>query len=46
VVLGGRYHWTEAFSTGATVVLDDPVIISSGNSMNLDVRWTFGGVSL
>ncbi len=47
VVLGGRYNWTKNFSTGATVVIGDPVIISTGsNSMNLDVRYTFAGFSL
>ena len=49
VVLGGRYNWTKDFSTGATVIIGDPVtglFGSSSNSMNLDVRWTFGGFSL
>jgi hypothetical protein len=47
VVLGGRYNWTKNFSTGATVVIGDPVIVSSGdNSMNLDVRYTFAGLRL
>ena len=50
VTLGGRYNWTKDFSTGATVVIGDPVILSgikgSSNSMNLDLRWTFGGFSL
>lgn len=50
VVFGGRYHWTENFSTGATVTIGDPIILNgeggSGNSMNLDVRWTFGDFSL
>lgn len=47
LVLGGRYNWTKNFSTGATVVIGDPVILSSGsNSMNLDVRYTFAGLRL
>lgn len=53
VVFGGRYNWTKDFSTGATVVINDPTIVGeaslfggSSNSMNLDVRWTFGGFSL
>jgi hypothetical protein len=49
VVLGGRYNWTKNFSTGATVVINDPVIVSAGssnNSMNLDVRYTFAGLRL
>lgn len=48
VALAGRYNWTKNFSTGATVVIGDPVIVSSSgsNSMNLDVRYTFAGFSL
>lgn len=46
IAFGGRYNWTENFSTGATVVIGDPVILGSDNSMNLDVRWTFAGFSL
>lgn len=47
VALAGRYNWTPNFSTGATVVIGDPVILTSGdNSMNLDVRYTFAGLSL
>ncbi len=47
VALAGRYNWTKNFSTGATVIIGDPVILSSGNnSMNLDVRYTFDGLSL
>lgn len=49
VVLGGRYHFTPAFSVGATVVVDEPIISAgsgSHNSMNLDLRWTFRDFSL
>lgn len=53
VAFGGRYNWTKDFSTGATVVINDPTLVSesyflggNSNSMNLDVRWTFGGFSL
>lgn len=48
VVLAGRYNWTKNFSTGATVIIGDPVTTLSGtsNSMNLDVRYTFAGFSL
>lgn len=53
VAFGGRYNWTKDFSTGATVVINDPTLVGesiffggSSNSMNLDVRWTFGGFSL
>ncbi len=49
LVLGGRYNWTKNFSTGATVVINDPTIVAFGdnnNSMNLDVRYTFAGLRL
>jgi len=46
IVFGGRYNWTKDFSTGATLIVGDPNVGGSADSMNIDVRWTFGGFSL
>jgi hypothetical protein len=45
IIFSGRYNWTPSISTGAAINISDPVVGGSENSMLLDVRWTFGGVT-